>query len=407
MSTTTIVNNEMIKFEEVSSTLMTAGDVLEKNRNLFEKAEGKAKSLLDTIDAEGMSDEIDVEINDWQVKARQALDINNKRRTPITQLLSKISSEFTSLENPLNPQKGDSYFSKLQLHRNKFAAEKERQRKAKEAEILRKQNADKERGDLKVEAESQIRTQYNKKLFSFKGYISKLLNDITLENFDESRTKIEGVKIDYPRDKFNDLTVALFAQFVQGDEVEQIITAARASLYDELSANFRENMEVDKQQAIDQLPSKKKELERIAKAGAEEAERLRQEAEKRKKIEEQRLKLEQEEKEKHDAAKLDSDKTMNQAQNLFDTAHQFAEIASTVSKVKTSYVIEVKDAAGWGAIFLFFFEKVGIKLDVETFGKKSMNQMKKEVEKIANTTSEKVDHPSVKYVEDVKAVVTK
>lgn len=401
------IEKNLIKFEEVTSTLLSAEGVLLANRNLFEKAENKAKSLLDTIEAEGMSDEIDTEINTWQVNAKKALQINYDRRTPITQLLTKIASEFTSLENPLNPQKSDSYFAKLQLHRNIYAKHKLEEQKRKEAEILRKQNVEKERVELKVEAEKQIRENYNKKLFAFKAHISNLVNNATLETFEEVKTKINNVKIDYPREAFNKIECSLFPIHIDSSELQLIIINARTELFDELSANFRENMEVDKQNAIDLLPSKKKELEKLAQASAEEAAQIKEAAEKRRLAEEAILKKEQEEKAKKDAAKLQVDQQMANAQNLFDTASQIAEVKENTAKTKQSYVIEIKDVAGWGAVFMFFFEKVGMTLDVESFGKKTMNQMKKELEKIANTTSEKIDHPSVVYVEDVKAVVTK
>jgi len=381
--------------------------VLLANRSLFEKAENKAKTLLDTVEAEGMSDEMDSEINTWQVNAKKALQINYDRRTPITQLLTKISSEFTSLENPLNPQKADSYFAKLQVHRNAHAKAKLEEQKRKEAEILRKQNIEKERIELTIEAERQIRDNYNKKLFQFKTYITKLLNDATLETFAEVTNKLKAVSIEYPRDAFNKIECSLFPVYIGAAELDGIISNSKTNLYDELSANFRENMEVDKQKAIDMLPSKKKELEKLAKANAEEAAAIKEAADKRAKAEEELLKKEQAEKAKQDASKLQAEQQMNNAQNLFNTASQIAEVKENIIKAKQSYVIEVKDVAGWGAIFMFFFEKVGMTLDVETFGKKTMNQMKKEVEKIANSTSEKIDHPSISYVEDVKAVVTK
>ncbi|TDQ79530.1 hypothetical protein [Sphingobacterium yanglingense] len=401
------LNKELIKFEEVNSTLMTAESVLMANRSLFEKAEAKAKSLLDTVEAEGMSDGIDEEINKWQLNAKKALEINNERRAPITQILTKIASEFTSLENPLNSQKPDSYYSKLQLHRNGWAKQKADIQKAKEAEILKQQNIAKELNELKAEAEKQIRANYNKKLFAFKSHVSSLVNNATLETFQEVTTKIKDVKIDYPREAFNKLECSLFPIYADTTTVDGIIDDAHKSLYNELSANFRENMEVDKQNALDQLPSRKKELELLAKANAEEAEKIRLQAEKRQKAQEVLLKKEQEEKAKADEAKLQADQQLNNAQTLFDTASQLAEVKESAGKTKTSYVIEVVDAAGWGAVFMFFFEKVGMTLDVETFGKKTMNQMKKELEKIANTTSEKLDHPKVRYIEDVKAVVTK
>ncbi|WP_433863209.1 hypothetical protein [Sphingobacterium thalpophilum] len=396
----------LIKFEEVSSTLMQAGDILAKNTKLSLSAQSAAQSLLDTAEAEGMSPELDKRMNDWQVKAKEALKKNNERRTPITQLLTRISREFTALENPLDPSKPDSIFSKLQLHRNAYAAAKERERKAKEAEILRKQNVEKERAEIAAEVEKQIRSIYSEKLMQFRSGITKILSSMTPENFAEKAEKIRSIAVDYPRDKFNEITPVVFPKFLDSVEVERIVIASRVKLYDELSANFREIIEADKQAAIDELPSKKKEIERLAKASAEEAEKIRQQQAERERLANEKLKLEQEEAEKQAQAKIEAEKTLNNAQTLFDTAHQIAEI-NDEAKVKKSYVIEVKDVAGWGAIFMLYFQEIGMSLSVEDFGKKSLNQMKKELEKIANKNGEMLDHPSIRYVEDVKAVVTK
>lgn len=396
----------LIKFEEVSSTLMQAGDILAKNTKLSLSAQSAAQSLLDTAEAEGMSQELDKRMNDWQVKAKEALKKNNDRRTPITQLLTRISKEFTALENPLDSSKPDSLFSKLQQHRNAYAAAKERERKAKEAEILRKQNIEQERSEVGAEVERQIRAIYSEKLMQFRSGITKILSNMTLENFAEKSEKIRSIAVDYPRDKFNEITPVVFPKFLDSVEVERIVIASRVKLYEELSANFREIIEADKQAAIDELPSKKKELERLAKASAEEAEKIRKQQAERERLANEKLKLEQEEAEKQAQAKIEAEKTLNNAQTLFDTAHQIAEI-NDETKVKKSYVIEVKDVAGWGAIFMLYFQEVGMSLSVEDLGKKSLNQMKKEAEKIANKSGEMLSHPSIKYVEDVKAVVTK
>lgn len=396
----------LIKFEEVSSTLMQAGDILAKNSILSLSAQKAAQFLLDTVEAEGMTDELDAKINEWQVKAKQALVKNNERRTPITQLLTRISREFTALENPLDSSKPDSLFSQLQKHRNSFAAQKEKERKAKEAEILRKQNVEKERIQITADVENQIRSIYSDKLLQFRTGVTEILSSMTLENYAEKAEKIKGIAVDYPRDKFNEITPNVFPAYLDSVELERIIIATRVKLYDELSANFRENMEVDKQAAIDELPSKKKELERLAKASAAEAEQIKAQQAERERLAKAKLKLEQEEAEKQAKAKIEAEKAMNNAQTLFDTTAQIAEINDT-AKVKKSYVIEVADVAGWGYVFMLYYEKVGINMNIEDLGKKTLNQMKKEIEKIANKNGEMLDHPSIRYVEDVKAVVTK
>lgn len=396
----------LIKFEEVSSTLMQAGDILAQNTKLSLSAQKAAQFLLDTVEAEGMTDELDAKINEWQVKAKVALSKNNERRTPITQVLTRISREFTALENPLDSSKPDSLFSQLQKHRNTFAAQKEKERKAKEAEILRKQNLDKERIQITAEIEKQIRSIYSEKLLQFRTGVAKILSSMTLENFAEKSEKIKSIAVEYPRDKFNEITPSVFPVYLDSVELERIVISCRVKLYDELSANFRENMEVDKQAAIDELPSKKKELERLAKANAEEAAQIKAQQAERERLAQAKLQLEQKEAEKEAQAKIEAEKALNNAQTLFDTTAQIAEINDT-AKVKKSYVIEVADVAGWGYIFMLYYEKVGIKMSIEDLGKKSLNQMKKEIEKIANKNGEMLDHPSIRYVEDVKAVVTK
>lgn len=398
---------ELIKFEEINSLIASAPDVLAKNQSLHDKAVNKAISLLDTVEAEGMNDELDAELNDWMVKAGQALKINNQRRSPLTQMLTQVAKVFTSLEAPFDGTKKDSYYARFQILRNGYAAEKAKIQREKEAAILKQQNIDKEKISIKAEIELQIRNSYYDKLQAFKKYWTDFFNNTTLETLKANKEKIENIKLDYPKDKFNELPVKVYPVYLDNVEKDRLIGVARVELYQELSANFRENMESLRDDLKDKFPSKKRELEAIAKAGAEEKARLEELARNRQ-LAEQKLAEEEAEKKRKEAEKqVEMNKQMETAGTLFDTAAQLEEVKESTGKVKASYKISVTDATGWGHIFLFWCEKEGYSLTEAQIEKKTFKQLKTFCEKWANKHDEFIDHDSIEYYEDLKAVVTK
>jgi hypothetical protein len=408
MSNTT-TEIQRIDVKEIASTMSGAGEVLTKNENLALKAVTGAEQLLDTIEAEGMSDELDAALNAWQVKAKDAVKIMNTRRSPITQIMTKMAKYFTEQEAKLDPDKTDSVYARIQLKRNDWARKKAEEAKKKEQEILRQQNIAKERVSFKADVESHIRKIYGEKLLAFKQFAVKIYNSLSFENVADVKKGIDAVKINYPLEKFNEIEPAgAFAVYLSAEDQRQIITEVRDSLYDELSANFRENMEAEKLRLLDLIPSRVNELKEIAKAGEEQKKKLQEEAERRRVADEARQKQEAAEQAKQAEAKIQANVQLETASTLFDAAAQMAEIKNdSPARVREGYKITVHNAAGWGALFLFYFEKEGQRLDVETFGKKSMNQMKAFCEKHAHKTGEMVLSDQLFYEEDFKAVATK
>lgn len=398
---------ELIKFQEVNNLIANAPDVLAKNQNLHDKAVAKAISLQDTIEAEGMNDELDAELNKWMVSASKALKINNERRSPITQMLTQVAKVFTSLEAPFDGTKKDSYYYSFQLHRNGWATKKAQIQREKEAAILKQQNIDKEKISIKSEIETQIRNAYYDKLEAFKKYWTDIFNNTTLETLKVNKEKIENIKLDYPKDKFNEFPVSVVPVYIDSVEKDRLIGVARIELYDDLSANFRENMESLKQDLKDKFPSKKRELDAIAKADAAQALVLQEQAKQRQLAEQNKADLEAAAKRKDSENQVEMTKQMETASTLFDTAAQLEEVKESVGKVKSSYKIIVTEPAGWGAIFLLWFELEGQGLDLDAIEKKTFKQLKTFAEKHANKTGEFIDNDALVYKEDLKAVVTK
>jgi len=405
MSTTTAISN--INVEEISTTMENAGLILVANETLADKAVKGAQALLDTIEAEGMSDAIDSDLNAWQLKAKGAVKILNERRAPITQMMTRLAGLFTSQENKLDPKKADTVSAKVQIARDKWATFKANEQRKKEQEILKQQNIAKEKISIKADIQSSIREIFNTKLADFKGSVSKKYNALTLENRAEIEQYIKDRPIVYPIDAFRKLEPTVFATYIDQVEVDKIITDEREALYDELAAMFRENMEVEKSNTLELIPSRILELQEIAKAGAKEKARLEKVAEDRKIADELRLKREKDEQEAKDKATVQNTVALETASTLFDTTAAIAEVKETAGKTKVAEKINVLTTDGWGAIFIFYFEKEGKGLSVEDFGKKTLIQMRAFAEKQNNKSGEKIDNPFIEYVEEVKAVTSK
>ncbi len=397
----------LIKIEEVTSIMAGAGDVLAKNEKLAAAATNKGQTYLDTIEAGEMTDELDKELNEWQVKAKQALDIMNGRRAPITQMMTQIAKVFTGLEGKLDPSKPDSIYSKIQAHRNAYAKKKIEAQRAKEAEILKQQNVAKEKIEIKAKVESQIREAYQNKLYAFKQAAQNKFNEMTLDNITEIMDYLKGLKMVYPRDKFLELSVNVISLYMDKAELAPVIYEVRTALYDELSANFRENMEDIQQHLLNLVPSRKAELEEIAKADKAQQKRLQDEAFARQQAENKRLQEEAAQAKLNDAANVNLKQQIETTGNLFETQAQLAEVSEDTGKVRHGYKITVKDMAGAGAIFLFWYEKEGQYKSVDEWMKKTGAQMTAFCEKYAHKNDEKIVHKSVVYEDDFKAVAVK
>jgi hypothetical protein len=397
----------LIKVEEITGIMSGAGDILIKNQKLVAAAADKGKSYLDTIEGAEMSDEIDAALNEWQIKAKQALEIMNTRRSPITQMMTRMARAFTTLEAEIDPAKPESVYSRIQNIRNSFAKQKAEAARKKSEEILRNKNIADEKIRLTAEIEKQVRDAYQKKLYAFKKSANEKFNSMTLASVEETREYIKGLKLVYPRDKFTDLSVFILPVYMDSVEKDRMILVTKLGLYDELSANFRENMEDTQQSILGQFTSRVRELKDIANSNTETANRLEREAKERQEAEQARLITDQEKAKAIDAQNIEMNKQVATTGNLFDATEQLANINQNSGKTRLGYKITVKSMTGWGAIMAFWLTKEGITSDHNTIGKKTLEQMKAYCEKIAHKNNEKVIHADVVYEEDYKAIATK
>lgn len=404
-------NTGLVQFQELPAIAAGAPEILQKNTNLLRKAIDAGQVILDTIEAEGMSEELDAAANKYMADAAKAVDVMYSRRSPITKMLTAISKEFTGQEALLDKLKSDTIPYKVQSARNDYARKVLAEQRRKEQELRNKQMADQEKIDVVARVELTVREKYNSILFSFKKKYNDLFNSLTTENASDIKEQLGKVPLSYPRDKFLEIACPVTANYLLPVDLTPIVYSTKEGLYDELNANFRENMEGLKMHLQDQIPARLQELADIAKASKAEQERLRKSAELRQRENELALEQEQARKDKEALETATVNREVGVAQNLFEANIAQVEIDSEqTAAVKKFYIIEVLTKAGWIQIINYWFEKCATSVPHDKFGGKKLEAMKKDLETLAYSSNARdriSDSQHLRYVEDVKALTRK
>jgi hypothetical protein len=239
------------------------------------------------------------------------------------------------------------------------------------------------------------------------GGLHDLFNRTTLDNYMATATSITDYTVNYPREHFAKFKSDYPTVYLSPEEKQNILFNVLDGQYDRFAGEFAEKITDLKQDLLDKLPSKKKELEAIAEAekkNAEEAARLRAEAEKREKEEKERLAREAAEREKKAQEEVERKKSEAEMNDLFDAAEATASDDSSSSRVRKSWTIEITHQAGYVQIFQLWFEHEGTKLSLDKFDRKTLGQMKRFCESLAGKEDIRIDSPYIKYKEDYKAI---
>lgn len=423
--------------EKFSETLTTAPAVLEANKTSVERAKSAGQTMLDTIEASGMSDELDAAANDLQVKIRKTYETMQERRKPITQLLTEVSKSFTLLEAEIDPKNPNSHFAKVQTYRNSFAQDKLAKQREAERQAKIKLEKEKELADYRAKCEIAISQHFNIALTKKTEELTNIFNTATLETIDTQAQVIIAFSTMYPAKYHQDAKVeGVFYTNITDAEMKPILDEVLNDMYAGFADQYEKAITEHKESLSIRIPARRNELQEIANAqaeaerqrkaaeeaaksaSAEEAARLKVEAEKSR-IESERIQTEakaredaQKAKEAEEAKarqeeaekKAKSNKQAATMQSLFDAA---ADSAPQATNAKEAYEIEVKNNAGYLLIAQFWFEKEGLKATIDEIEKKTFKQMKAFAEKWALKNEEFIKSPFIIYNEVAKATVKK
>lgn len=398
------MSTELILQEDNVRLIMTqAPQAWRDNRLSHDRCLSSCRALLDTIEAEGMTDELDRQADTYIRKSRNTVKKMNENRSAVTKLFDEIRTVFTTLENDVDPAKKGSVPYQLQEYRNAYAAKKQREAEAAREAELQRQRLEQMRGTYRQDVEADYRQQFNRYLTQRYNELAALNDGITLQNFSEREHLIRTYDTS-PRPE-------LFSQFPSGVRIPAGLSpdeakAIRQQVMDDVLPKFCEQYAFDLSEnagaIIAMLPGKRKELEDMAKLDEAEAARRaeamkRREAEEAAKREQERIRREQEE-----AAREQAKKQQLEMSGLFEQAKSAAPAYQPKTQVRKRIV--VTDPRGFLDILNLWWTTEGVNLTVDELTKKFKTQLTL-CERLANDKQDPrfIQSAYITYEDEVKA----
>lgn len=396
----------ILRQENVQMIAQSAPDTYNTNVLSTQKCSDFGQRLLAEIQTSGMNDDLDKRCADYIEKARRTIKTMNERRSPITKLFDQIRSEFTGMENQIDPTKKGTVPFMIQQERNTYAAKKREEAERARQEELRRQQREQALRRYQQEAEDDFRRQFDAQITSDINALTDINQKLTLANYDEGSQKLRTFKVQLGKEWFQNIQCHAHKPYEVSDaEAIQIRQTILNNLYKQFCEQYHAEVGEYRDSIVDALPSKKAELERMAKANTEEQERMKKELEAREAAELRRLDEERKRKEEEAKAAKAVQQSANEMDGLF--AQNAVAVAAPMdyqpkTSVKKRIVTNTPD--GILAIVSMWWSKEGQYLPVEELAK----VFKKQIafcEKVANDKNnpEFIQSPFVRYEEEVKA----
>lgn len=357
------------------------------------------EQLLATVKAMGMSDEIDQTVAKYLEKTRRTVKEMNERRAPVTKLFDQVRKEFTTLENEIDPAKAGTVPFQLQQLRNQYAAMKREQEEARRRAEEAQRQSEMARNKYRTDCIDDYKFKFNDLINTRINELTTLDRSVTLENYQVVYDTVSAFVVELPADWCPPSSVRQPYNLTT-DEARKICGDAMRGLLGQFAEQYKSEIGDYRQDILDRLPSKKAELERVAKADAAEAARIKAEMAKREAAEAARKEAERIAREKEEAKKAEAMKANSEAVNLFNLAQ--ASTPAYQPKAKVTKKINVTAPSGYMQVMSMWWAKEGCNLSKEELDK----IFKKQIafcEKVANKEGEFIDDPGIQYVEEVKA----
>lgn len=357
------------------------------------------QELLDEIKRCGMSDDLDRRLAVYVEKTRKTVNAMYERRSPVTKLFERVRAEFTALENAIDPARQDTVPFQILQYRNAYAARKHEEEERRRQAELAVQELARAKADYRADVEADYRRSFDKLVADSIYKLTELNNGVTLENYQEVFDSVRDSRAELAEDWCPPSAVHLPGHRLSPDEAKEI----RREVLDRLRGPFREEFAFVvadyRREILDRLPSKKAELERMARADAADAARLMAEMQERDareaaRKEQERLKAEAE---ARDKAKID--RSAAEMADLFGMAKAGQPYTP---KAKVSKKIRISDPSAFLDILSLWWQREGSALSVDELSKIFKKQLTF-CEKLATKEGVLADGPGIEYYDDVKA----
>lgn len=398
------MSTELIKVEEFTSLMKSAPDALGKNQKSIANCNSAGQAILDTIQGEGMTDELDAKAAEYLKKVNVTITNMKSRRAPVTQLFDRIRSIFTTDEKAIDPKDKSTIPGKIAAERDRYAALKREEERRKQQEMQRQANIEKEKGTYRFAIEQAINTHMSSYFAEQQKNLSHIWESITLATFELKEKSIRGWSTLYPREHFDTFNQDITTYYLDAQTKANIKAEILSNKYSAFSQQYKFDMEDLRQSFIDRLSSKKQELieeEELRKKDAEAAAKAETERKQREEEERKQRELEIQQKEHELQQKAESSIQSAQMNSLFATAA--ASVTTRTSKAKVTERIKILHPAGFLEIYQMWWINEGQNLTIEEL-EKIHKKMISFCEKKANSDDEmKIKSKYIRYEEEVKA----
>lgn len=399
------MSTELIKTEEVSSIITSFPIIMEKNRKSLASCENAGKTLLDTIEAEGMTETIDQAAAEYLSKVNLLITNMSSRRQPITQIFDKIRSYFTSQEKSIDPKITTTIPGRLAAKRNEYATWKYQQDQLRRKEVERLANIENERISYKIRIEEAIHKAFNAYLSQRSSELTSIFSEMTLLTFSRDTNRILLFSTEYPKVQFDTLSsIEEVTYYLSADDKRAIRISILAGKYEELKNLFHTKIKELKQSYSDQFISKQKELKEIEELKkTNEAAALQAEEDRKNRESEEGVRQEEElrRQEATRSQKAAADQQAESMQSLFAAAS--ASVSTPLSNAKVKEKIKVLHPAGFVEVYQMWWINEGQSLPIEEL-EKIHKKMLTFCEKQANSKDpQHINSAYIKYTEEIKA----
>ena len=389
----------ILKQENISAIVQSAPQSYNDNRQSHDRCLAAGQAILGEIKEGGMTDELDIKAAAYIDKARRTVKAMNERRSAVTKLFDEVRAQFTALENGIDPTKKDTVPAQLQTFRNAYAAQRRQEELRRQAEEARRRRAEEARVMYASDLTAALKRAYDVLLASVDDKMRGVYDGMTPANYENAYGSIKSFPAELPESFFSTIQWPPHSPELADEEAQNIFEGLLKELLQQFGQSFPADVDVCRNRFLDKMPSRKAELERMAAASAEEAQRMRAEAAAREKAEAERLEKERLEKAEEERRQAELRRKAAEAQTLFDTQ---SAVSSYAPKTKASKKIVLLAPNGILQIISLWWSKEGCTLTTDELAKKFKAQITF-CEKLANKTGELVRDKDVQYVDEIKA----
>ncbi|MBD5163464.1 MAG: hypothetical protein HDT09_02025 [Bacteroidales bacterium] len=397
------MNLPALRSEDISLILNQAPESYSINQLSSSRCCDFGQQLLNRIQAEGMSDELDAECASYIEKSRRTMTTMNNRRSPVTKLFDMIRSGYTSMENSVDPNKNGSIPNKIQQARNSYATQKHRQAELERQQEQQRQLRQQAKARYKADLEYDLNRQLSELITEQVGRLQKASAALTLENFDVLGEQIRRFPIDLDGKWLTDYRpqIPLPPELATGEALllQGEVIRGKGT---ELAEHYRQSVGEYRDTLVDNLAAKRKELEAMALADEQEKQRRAAALVDAERAELLRLESERHQKEAQAAAVDASRRQAAQMDGLFSQASVAS--ATYVPKTTVKYKVQATSPDGIYEMIAMWWAREGKGLSVEELSKIFKRQITF-CEKLANSKDapEFIRSENLVYEEEVKA----